>query len=498
MRLANLAPLTLLCGAYALPVVTLPWFGQIPLDGLIEYWDYFQNSEEERTIYQVLKEDSEYSRLVKAIDLSDRVVDLLNDPSKSVTFFAVPNSALPHPRKPRDGDDDNLIPPRGGDPRDIAHELGGLVLQAEELDSESDSRDKEKRKETIGRIVRGILAYHILPEKYEAADLVQNSTYATNLTLKDGSMDYQPLRLSVSRASVPPRLRINTFVEVTKKDIEAKNGVIHQINHPLLPPPSVFQETFLVPEVFSYFTTAIQRVGLTGAIDRWHFSGDDGKKGGFLGATATTVFAPTSGAFQRLPKKLKLFLFSPFGEKALRKLLEYHIVPNFVLHSDYSHKATSNESEIARFFDDVTRAQLHAGGADIPFPEDVAGSPFTVKPLPLPEPVYEYNVTLPTLLEDHDLRVQVARYKSKLPLPGPSRYFTRFKVNGRDVGPFDIPARNGALHVISTLLDPRKGHDHHGRHGRHGHHGHHEHDGEDDDNVWDDWEEWLPQWAIEN
>jgi hypothetical protein len=80
-------------------------------------------------------------------------------------------------------------------------------------------------------------------------------------------------------------------------------------------------------------TTAVQRVGLTSDIDRWHFSGDKGEKGGFRGATATTVFAPTSGAFQHLPKKLKLFLFSPFGEKALKKLLQYHVVPDFILFS---------------------------------------------------------------------------------------------------------------------------------------------------------------------
>lgn len=110
---------------------------------------------------------------------------------------------------------------------------------------------------------------------------------------------------------------------------------------------------------------------------------------------------------------------------------------------------------------------------------------------PLPELVYEYNATLPTLLQDHYLRVHIARYKSGFPVPGFPRYFTSFRVNGHHVGPFDIPARNGALHVLSTILDPRKGRDHH-------------HDGGDgeteDDNeaAWEDWEEWLPQWAMEN
>ncbi|KAG8217366.1 hypothetical protein J3R82DRAFT_5461 [Butyriboletus roseoflavus] len=82
--------------------------------------------------------------------------------------------------------------------------------------------------------------------------------------------------------------------------------------------------------------------------------------------------------------------------------------------------------------------------------------------IPLSELVYEYNATLPTLLQDHHLRVHVARYKSGLPIPGFSRYFTGFKVDGHRVELFDIPARNGALHVLSTILDPRKGYDHRG------------------------------------
>lgn len=105
-------------------------------------------------------------------------------------------------------------------------------------------------------------------------------------------------------------------------------------------------------------------------------------------------------------------------------------------------------------------------------------------------PLYAYNLTLPTLLENHSLNVQVARYKVKIPLPGPARYFTRFVVNGHDVGPYDIPARNGALHVITNLLDPR------------GHHKEdHKHRGPEHESVdvdWEDWEEWLPQWAMQD
>lgn len=180
----------------------------------------------------------------------------------------MPNSKLPrHHGNHRH--DASLAPFLTADPGDVTHDLGDLVRRAEELEKE-DSRAKEKHKEALASIIHKIVAYHILPESYEIADLIQNSTYATNLTLDDGSMDWEPLRLSVLGTSIPPRLRINMFAEVTKKDIKAKNGernhrhflfshldsvpgVIHQISQPLLPPPSIFQENFFVPEVFSFF-----------------------------------------------------------------------------------------------------------------------------------------------------------------------------------------------------------------------------------------------------
>ena len=57
------------------------------------------------------------------------------------------------------------------------------------------------------------------------------------------------------------------------------------------------------------------------------------EKGSFEGSNTVTVFAPTNHAFEQLPKKLMIFLFSPFGTHILRKLLQYHIVPGVVFHT---------------------------------------------------------------------------------------------------------------------------------------------------------------------
>lgn len=75
-------------------------------------------------------------------------------------------------------------------------------------------------------------------------------------------------------------------------------------------------------------TSALQRSDLTRNLDlRW--VRDEGLKG----ASLVTIFAPTNRAFDALPKRLRSYLFSPFGERALKKLLQYHIIPNTVLHS---------------------------------------------------------------------------------------------------------------------------------------------------------------------
>lgn len=81
-------------------------------------------------------------------------------------------------------------------------------------------------------------------------------------------------------------------------------------------------------------TSAIQRVGLTDNVDLRFVDKDDSLDAHKIeGTSSLTFFAPVNLAFERLPPKLRLFLFSPFGHHVLRKVLEYHIVPGLVIHS---------------------------------------------------------------------------------------------------------------------------------------------------------------------
>lgn len=54
-----------------------------------------------------------------------------------------------------------------------------------------------------------------------------------------------------------------------------------------------------------------------------------------------TVFAPSNFAFQKLPTKITAFLFSSYGTKYLKALLQYHIVANQTLYSDAYYAADS-------------------------------------------------------------------------------------------------------------------------------------------------------------
>lgn len=84
-------------------------------------------------------------------------------------------------------------------------------------------------------------------------------------------------------------------------------------------------------------TSAIQKVGLEDAID-WHYvHKEGGLKPHFAGAPAVTVFIPDNDAWKKLPEKLVIYLFSPFGKKALTKLLQFHVVPNFIVHAEWIH-----------------------------------------------------------------------------------------------------------------------------------------------------------------
>ena len=110
------------------------------------------------------------------------------------------------------------------------------------------------------------------------------------------------------------------------------NGVIHGVDSLLIPPPKVASIIQFLPGEFSTLELGLTKTGLLPAI-----ADTSNHIGG-------TVFAPSNFAFQKLGPKINGFLFSKYGQKYLKALLEYHVVANQTLYSDAYYKSESVDS----------------------------------------------------------------------------------------------------------------------------------------------------------
>jgi uncharacterized surface protein with fasciclin (FAS1) repeats len=180
----------------------------------------------------------------------------------------------------------------------------------------------------------------------------------------------------------------------------ATNGVIHGVDHLILPPPPALKIVELLPGEFSTLQLALTKTGLFDAIKDAPHSGG-------------TLFAPNNGAFRRLGPRINAFLFSKRGEKYLSAILKYHVVSNQTLYSDAFYKGKNAENEV-----DETSV-----------------------------PRGRYHVDLPTLLDGKSLSIDVARWAG----------FISIKINGfTSVAIQDGLASDGVVQVLNSVLIPPK------------------------------------------
>lgn len=219
-------------------------------------------------------------------------------------------------------------------------------------------------------------------------------------------------------------VKLNFYANVLVADIKSRNGYLHTLDHPLIPPGSIFEEAFLFPDTFSTLTSAVQGLDARKYIE-YEYDREKSTPGNpvFRGQPLVTLFAPTNFAFGRLPPKLKLYLFSPFGEKALAKVLMYHTVPKTLLLSELYY--TEQDSDFWGF-KDQTEGMEH-----------------------FDETSYDKDIIVKPALPNSELHVEIERKKV---LPIKDGYKTIIKVNGVYVTVIDVPARNGAIHVSSVML----------------------------------------------
>ena len=152
-----------------------------------------------------------------------------------------------------------------------------------------------------------------------------------------------------------------------------------------------------------------------------------------------TLFVPTNGAFSRLPERLRLWLFSPFGERALHKLLQFHIVPNWLIFSGelffLSIFARGQRTHQSLFLEWIHEVKADGRGMDW---IDVADSND-----------FDFKAQVPTALEGHLLPIHI----SKKPNPVPWQYpVITFNVNGLDHGSSLFPFLSSSFYFCIIRL----------------------------------------------
>ncbi len=159
--------------------------------------------------------------------------------------------------------------------------------------------------ENKGQLI-AVLTYHVVPGKVMARDVVKLSAAAT-----------------VNGQRVDVKLGDNGVTidqaHVVKADIDCSNGVIHVIDHVLLPSSSNIPATAANAGTFKTLLAAAEAAGLVEALS---------------GEGPLTVFAPTDAAFAKLPAGTVPNLLKPENKQLLADILKFHVVSGRVFSGD--------------------------------------------------------------------------------------------------------------------------------------------------------------------
>ncbi|RFU32597.1 hypothetical protein B7463_g3737, partial [Scytalidium lignicola] len=313
-----------------------------------------------KTIYELISSSKYTTKLAKLIDEYPDLVQTLNGTAANYTIFAPTDKAFEH------------IPHHG---------------------------DHKPSKELIEKV----LSYHISKEFYPVGRILLGHTIPTGLEL-DSLGGAQRLRVGLSLRG----LTVNFYSKVLAANIFGSNGVIHAVDHILLPPPPALKIISLLPTEFSTLSLGLEKTGLLEPFSTAPHSGG-------------TFFAPNNLAFKKLGPKINAFLFSKFGERFLKALLQYHVSVNQTLYSDAFYKAKGVGAEL----DVNDEIELDPAG----FPKG------------------HFRVDLPTLFGGKSLPVDIGRFGGLI----------NIKVNGyTSVTVQDGLARDGVIQVVSSVLIPPK------------------------------------------
>jgi Fasciclin domain len=163
---------------------------------------------------------------------------------------------------------DGLLLGRGVGLSEAVELIDYLEVNPRPTSDDEDDPGHGGRKEMYRQIIKAILNYHVLPfGSFDAASLAENTTWATNFIVphiygghKQRIMVTEHVetvevdkKKKKKKAKEETVTRINLYAKIEEADTKTENGYVHVVNHPLLPPPAIFQEVFLAQHFFSTF-----------------------------------------------------------------------------------------------------------------------------------------------------------------------------------------------------------------------------------------------------
>ena len=208
---------------------------------------------------------------------SDATKDLLAN-SSSLTLFAPVNQHIEHHDHHHGGHGDNMV----GNTLSSGTEDTWLTLQShiqafetdsaysmlgkgDDKDDEDDDKRRERRRKILTHIIDAVIRYHLVDssESLTGRQLADNSSVATKLHVSWKKLnDAQPWRVKISQQLLPfPSIKLNYYSTVIKADVKAKNGLIHAVKYPLLPPPSLLQMLYFASPELSGTAAGLLKTG---------------------------------------------------------------------------------------------------------------------------------------------------------------------------------------------------------------------------------------------
>ena len=183
--------------------------------------------------------------------------------------------------------------------------------------------------------LKKILLYHVAGQRLMAKDVVNMS----NITTLEG----QKLKVNVTDKGV-----FVGKVKIIMTNINASNGVIHEIDAVLIPPEKDIVETAKDEGNFTKLLTALNATNLTDTLK---------------GEGPFTVFAPTDRAFAALPEGTIETLLN--NTSKLKKILLFHVVSQRLMAKDVVNMSNITTLEGQKLPVNVTDKGVLVGKAKI-------------------------------------------------------------------------------------------------------------------------------------